>query len=76
MKSRYCLILFILASLLITAGTANSWPIKSDEKLQKAKKIVTREVTELVKKNNFFDPSLIDSYADGLMKSINQTNGQ
>lgn len=76
MKSRCCLVMFILASLLITAGTANSWPIKSDEKVQKAKNVLAMYVKEIAEKDNYFDPSFINKYVDGLMNSINQNNGQ
>jgi len=76
MKSRCCLVMFILAALLMIAGTANCWPIKSDEKLQKANKMVTKQVMDLAVKDNYFDPSFVNKYVDGLIHSINQNNGQ
>lgn len=75
-KSRYCFVLFILTLLLITASTAKSWPIKSAEKMQKAEKMVTKQVTELAEKDNYFDSSFIKKYTERLMNSINQNNGK
>ncbi|MGA3281395.1 MAG: hypothetical protein ABSD50_10480 [Smithella sp.] len=76
MKTRHGLFLFILAALLMTAGIGNSWPIKSDEKVQNAKKIVTKHIMELAEKDHYFDSSFVNAYVDGLMNSINQNNGQ
>ncbi|MGA3281243.1 MAG: hypothetical protein ABSD50_09690 [Smithella sp.] len=76
MKNRHGLFLFILATLLMIAGTANCWPIKSDEKLQKAKKIVTQNVMALAEDDHYFDPSFVNTYVNGLIHSINKNNGQ
>jgi hypothetical protein len=76
MKIRCCFVLSILAVLLITSGAANAWPIKSDEKLQKAKDVLEIYVKEIAEKDNYFDPHLVGAYVDGVMKSVNENNGQ
>jgi hypothetical protein len=76
MKSRFCFVLSILILLLITAGAANAWPIKSDEKLQRAKDVLSIYVKELAVNDNYFDPGLVNTYVNGLMKSANQNSGQ
>lgn len=72
MKSRCCFVLSLLAVLLITSGAANAWPIKSDEKLQRAKEVLAIYVKEIAEKDNYFDQHLVDAYVDGLMKSVNE----
>jgi hypothetical protein len=76
MKNRFYYVLSFLMLLLITAGTASAWPIKSDEKLQRAKDVLVIYVKELAVNDNYFDPGLANTYVDGLMKSINQNSGQ
>lgn len=76
MKKRFCLVLSILALLAITAGFACAWPIKSEEKLQTAKSVLAIYVKELAVKYNYFEPAFTDAYAEGLMRSANQNNGQ
>jgi hypothetical protein len=76
MKGRCYFVLSILAVLLMTFGNANAWPIKSKEKLQTAKEVLTVYVREIAENDNYFDSYLVNAYVDGLMKSINKNNGQ
>lgn len=76
MKNRCCFVLSVLVMLLVSFGTANSWPIKSDEKLQKAKDVLAIYVKDVAVKDKYFDPNQVNTYVDGLMKSANQNNGQ
>ncbi len=76
MKNCFCFVLSILILLLITTAAANAWPIKSDEKLQRAKDVLSIYVKEIAVKDNYFEPALVNAYVDGLMKSANQNNGQ
>jgi hypothetical protein len=76
MKSRCCLALFILASLLIMVGTANAWLPKSDVKIKKIEKLTEGAVTRLAERDHYFDSSFINSYVKRLMNSIDQNNGQ
>ena len=60
-----------------TPGFAESaWLPKSDDKLQNAKKVITKYVSEVAEKEKFFDLSFVSSYAEGLINSANQNNGQ
>ena len=72
-KAGILLVFFIT----LTLGYAQAaWLPKSNEKLQKTKKIVTKNIMELAEKDNYFDSSFVNTYVDGLMNSINQNNGQ
>ena len=44
--------------------------------MQKLRDIATKLVTGLSKKDNYFDASRIDTYADGLLNALNRNDGQ
>jgi hypothetical protein len=68
-------ILFIFFITLTLGCTQTIWLPKSDAKRQNLEKIVSKKVTELAERDNYFPPSLIMKYVDGVMNSLNKNNG-
>ena len=76
MRIRIAEILFGFFIILTLSCTQIIWLPKSDVKRQNLKQVVSEKVTELAEKDNFFPPSLIMTYVDGVMNSLNKNNGQ
>ncbi len=67
--------LFVFLITLTFGCTQLIWLPKSDVKRQNLEKIVSKIVTKLAEKDNYFPPSLITKYVDGVMNSLNKNNG-
>ena len=75
MRFKITAILFVFLITLTFGCTQLIWLPKSDVKRQNLEKIVSKKVTELAEKDNYFPPSLIRKYVDGVMNSLNKNNG-
>ncbi|HYA15420.1 MAG TPA: hypothetical protein VEF33_13880 [Syntrophales bacterium] len=53
-----------------------SWLPSSDVRIRNLKKVVLKHVAELAQKDNYFPSSLITTYVDGVMNSLNQNGGR
>lgn len=67
------LVSFFTSALVFADG---DWLPKSPDKLEKVKRIVTKNVKDLAEKNNCLPVSLVDAYVAGLMKSLDRNKGE
>ncbi len=67
------IVLLITPTLVFADG---DWLPKSPDQIEKVKKVVTGNVRDLAEKAHYFPLSLVSTYVDGLMNSMNQHKGQ